>query len=248
MYIYGRNAVFEALNSGAPIEKIYIQFSAQGGAVENIKKYAKREKVPCTVLDNKKFIDLERQATPKDANTQGVLALRQMYKSQELEIFLDECDMTSNPVVVIMDGIKDPHNFGAIVRSAECSGVKAIIRPARNSSPISPAVLKTSAGALEHIEIITVSNLTQTIDTLKDAGFWVFGTDMKADKSYSDNIYDCPTALIIGSEGKGMRQAIRKHCDVTIQIPMTGKTESLNASVSAGIILFEIARQRSLKN
>ena len=159
MYIYGRNGVFEALNSGAPIEKIYIQFSAQGGAIENIKKYAKKEKIPCTVLDNKKFGDLERYAAPREAVTQGVLALRQMYKTQELEIFIDECDMSTNPVVVILDGIKDPQNFGAIIRSAECSGVKAIIRPSRNSSPVSPIVLKTSAGALEHVEIITVSNL-----------------------------------------------------------------------------------------
>ena len=247
MYIYGRNPIFEALNSDAPIEKIYIQYSAQGGSVENIRKFAKMKRIACTVLDNKTFIDLERQSVPKGENTQGVLALRQIYKSVTLEEYLDSITLADNPVILIADSINDPHNFGAMVRSAECAGVTAIMRPARDSAPVSPAVMKTSAGALEYVEIITVPNLTQAIEHLKEAGFWIFGTDMVGDKNHYDNIYDCPVALIIGSEGRGIRPAIRKHCDVMVQIPMAGKTDSLNASVAAGILMFEIARQRAIK-
>jgi 23S rRNA (guanosine2251-2'-O)-methyltransferase len=245
MYIYGRNAVYEAVKTGAPLEKVFIQHSAQGKTTDQIRIIAKQQKIPVTVLDNKKFIDLEHRAVKKGENTQGILALRQMYQSTELEVLIDELDIKSNPLLVVLDGINDPHNFGAIVRSAECAGAKGIIRPIRNSAPITPAVLKTSAGALEHLPIVSVSNLSQTLDKLKEAGFWVFGTDMKAEKTYSDKIYDCPVVLIIGSEGKGMRPGIRKQCDNVINIPMYGKTESLNASVSAGIIIFEIARQHN---
>lgn len=244
MYIYGRNAVFESINSGAPIEKVYLRYSEQGKTTERIKMVSKQEKIPCTVLDNKKFAELERQAVPKGENAQGVLALRRMYESPELEVFLDELDMKSRPVIAILDCINDPHNFGAIIRSAEASGVAGIIRPIRNSCPVTPAVLKTSAGALEHIPVIGVGNLSQTLDKLKNAGFWIYGTDMRAEKSYTNNIYDRPVVIITGGEEKGLRPATRKQCDELIKIPMQGKTESLNASVSAGIIFFEILRRK----
>lgn len=245
MYIYGRNAVYEALNTGDNIEKVYLAHNAQGPIIDKIYAAAKRNKVAITVYDHRKFSFLERDFMPKDAKSQGVIALRCLIEEVPLDEFLENIQIKTNPVLAILDGITDPHNFGAISRSAECAGFAAIIKPVHNSAIVTPTAIKTSAGALENITVITVGNLVQAIDKLKEAGFWIVGTTLDADHNYYDtNIYDRPIAVVIGSEGDGMHHNVRKNCDYLIKIPMAGKTESLNASVSAGIIFFEILRQR----
>jgi 23S rRNA (guanosine2251-2'-O)-methyltransferase len=242
-YIYGRNAVTEALSSGSEIEKIYILYGLHG--TNPIFKLAKSNKVPVITFDKMKFKNLEDSVLPRDAKSQGVIALRTMAKTVDLGELADNAFARSNkPVLLILDGITDPQNLGAIARSAECAGVTGIVMPIRNSAPITPVAVKASAGALEHLDICKVTNLVNAIETLKDKGFWIYGADMQSTRLYSDNIYDRPIVIIIGSEGSGMKENVRKKCDEIISIPMSGRINSLNASVSAGIVLFEINRQR----
>jgi 23S rRNA (guanosine2251-2'-O)-methyltransferase len=243
-YIYGRNAVTEAINSGKKIEKIYISFGLDDRFTKGLIISCKKNGIPFIIYDKKKFIDYEKKNLPDVAKTQGVIALMRSFDILELDEFLETLNLKENPIVLILDEISDPQNLGAIARSAECAGAKGIILPERNSAPISPIAIKTSAGALEYIPIIRVSNLNNTISDLKEFGFWIYGTDMDGTHNYTANIYNSPVALIIGSEGKGMRPSIRKNCDFILNINMKGKINSLNASVSAGIVLFEILRQR----
>jgi len=240
-YIYGRNAILEAIHSGNDIQKIFICYGAD---VQNIAIAARRNKINCTTLDKNKFRELESRACPKGAKTQGIIALKQIVKTFDLHDFLDELNISENPVVAILDGITDPQNLGAIARSAECAGVKSIIIPQRNSALITPVAIKTSAGVLNYFPVVQTTNLLVAIEKLKEAGFWIIGTDVLSNNNYSDKLYDRPVAIIIGSEGKGISQSVKKHCDYLVQIPMVGKLNSLNASVSAGIIFFEILRQK----
>ncbi len=240
-YIYGKNSVIEAINSESDIQKIFVCY---GVDAKNIIILAKKKKINCTTLDKKKFKELEKKACPKNAKTQGIIALKQIIKTYDLLDFIDSLELKENPVLAILDGITDPHNLGAIVRSAECAGVKAIILPTKNSAMITPVAIKTSAGALNYFPIIQVNNLLVAIEKLKQNGFWVVGTKMEADENYYDKIYDKPTAIIIGSEGRGVGASLQKHCDHLVKINMAGKLNSLNASVSAGIIFFEILRQK----
>lgn len=262
-YIYGRNAVIEALKAEKEIEKIFVMFGTRGEAASHIFKLAKDAGIVCVTYDKSKFIHLEREISayqsgkekstaggPRNAlNTQGVIALVRPFAIWNLGDFLASPAITGkkNPIVVLLDGITDPHNLGAIARAAECSGCSGIIIPERDSAPLTPAAVKSSAGALEHLPVVRVGNLTNALKKLKDAGFWVVGTDGSGDRNYTDDIYDSPTALIIGSEGKGMRPALMEACDFLVKIPMMGKITSLNASVSAGVVLFEILRQRMIK-
>lgn len=243
-YIYGKNSIIEAIKSDTEIQKIFICYGVEA---KNILILAKQNKINCTVLDKNKFRDLEKKNCPTDAKTQGVIALKQIVKTYDLVDFLENIDLKKNPVLAILDGITDPQNLGAIVRSAECAGVEAIILPTKKSAMITPTAIKSSAGALNYFPIIQVNNLLVAIEKLKSKGFWIVGTEMKAKENYYDKIYDKPIVVVIGSEGKGMGNAIQKHCDHLIKINMVGKLDSLNASVSAGIIFFEILRQKSIK-
>ncbi|MFP4368834.1 MAG: 23S rRNA (guanosine(2251)-2'-O)-methyltransferase RlmB [Candidatus Kapaibacterium sp.] len=245
-YIYGRNAVEEAMRADVELEKIYLAFGVKEGFINHIKKLAKKAKVPAVVLDKKKFGDMERDVLPRGAKSQGVLALKSMADIYTVEQLADAALAEENfPVLVALDDISDPHNLGAIARSVECSGAAGIILPQTNSAPLSPAAFKASAGALEHIRVAKCGNLAMELDKLKQRGFWVIGTEMEAEHDYTDNIYDRPVVIIIGSEGKGMRPITKKSCDYLCKIPMKGRLNSLNASVTAGIMLFEILRQRS---
>jgi 23S rRNA (guanosine2251-2'-O)-methyltransferase len=148
------------------------------------------------------------------------------------------------PFLVILDGITDVHNFGAIIRSCECAGVDGIVIPERRSAQINETVAKTSAGALEYIPIIRVVNINTTIDGLKGKGFWIYGADMNGDKAYYDEKYDGSIALVIGGEGKGISRLTREKCDTIVEIPMYGRINSLNASCAATILIYEVIRQR----
>lgn len=247
-YIFGRNAVLEALNKdSSKIEKIFVTFGASGESINKIFSLAKRNKVLCVKQDNRKFIALERAVTPKDANNQGVIALLTMFETVDLtKLILISFKKDKNPVIVALDEITDPHNLGAIARTAECSGVSGIILSERESAPITPTAIKVSSGALEHLPVAKVSSFSQAFEKLKQEGFSIIGTDMQGEQVYTEFDFNRPVVIIIGSEGKGLRPLTLEHCDALLRIPIKGKVESLNASVSAAVVLYEIVRQRSI--
>ncbi len=242
-YIYGRNAIFEAINSGKKVSKVFLAFGVQGGAISSIFNLCKKNGIPIVTHDKTKFNALERTVCQRGEKSQGIIALMTLIDTCELEDLLKISQTRKYKVLIALDEITDPHNLGAIARSAECSGASGLILPERNSAPITPAAIKASAGALNHLKVAAVGNLANALEKCKEAGFWIVGTDMNTDKIYTENIYDRPIVIVIGSEGKGIRPVIRKQCDYLVKIPMLGKTESLNASVSAGIILFEALKQ-----
>src|SRR3989339_160666 len=244
-YIFGRNPVLEAIASGKPIEKIFISFGMKGEPINSIYSNAKKAGIKCSNLDKRKFNELEKKELPRGAKSQGIIAIIRSFDTLNLEELIEKSFVNNKyPIIIALDGITDPHNLGAIARSAECAGASGLILPEHNSAPITPVAVKASAGAMSHLPIAKVNNLSQALITLKDRGFWIVGTSSGADSLYTDEIYNQPTVLLIGSEGKGLRHGIINHCDFMIKIPLYGKVSSLNASVSAGIILFEILRQR----
>jgi 23S rRNA (guanosine2251-2'-O)-methyltransferase len=246
-YIYGRNAVMEALKSGDDIEKIYYTFGLQGRQIDQIVFMARKAKVPVTQYDKQKFRTLEMNIFGGDANTQGVIAQKSIVSYTDIdEMIEDALAKEEFPVLVMLDEINDPQNLGAIARSCECSGVRGLILPERNSSPVTPAAVKASAGALNHLTVCKTVNMIQAIKKLKDSGFWIIGTSLEAKQHYTANIYDRPIVIVIGNEGKGMKPSLQKHCDNLVKIPILGKIQSLNASVSCAIILYESLRQKSL--
>ncbi len=246
-YIYGKNAVLEALESESKIVKIFLCYGVQSSQISSIYNKAGKKRIQCVVYDKRKFGELEKNVCPPDSRSQGVIALRQMVEPLTVSELVKLAQKKQNSLIILLDEITDPHNLGAIARSAECAGAAGIILPERNTSPITPVAIKASAGALEHLPIAYSSNLNVAIKKLKDEGFWLIGTSDKAQKDYTEDLYDSPIGLVIGSEGSGIRQSVMKHCDILVKIPIAGKINSLNASVAAGVIIFEIVRQRTLK-
>lgn len=244
--IFGRNPVQEALkNRPESLEKIYIRYGVQGSAIEEIQRLARKAKIPISFLDREKFKRIAQNFKIED--TQGVVAYLNLIKYTALEDLLRQSfEKTKLPILVILDRIQDPQNLGAIARTAECSGAQGLVLPAANSAPITPTVVKASAGAILAIPIAKVQNLGRTIDRLKENGFWIVGTSANVEKTFWEIRYDFPVGIVIGNEGKGIGPSIQKKCDFVVRIPLFGKTESLNASVSAGIILYEVLRQRGL--
>lgn len=247
-YIYGKNSVIESINSNAKIEKIYVLYNLSPDFVSKINYLASKNKIPLQKYDKHKFSELEKKISLEPFKSQGIIALRSTINYLSLEEIIQKSFAKSkNPVLVLLNEINDVHNLGAIARSAECSGVDGLIVPERNSSPITPIAIKSSAGALNHLDICKSGSVINSIIKLKEKGFWIVAADMDAKQNYYDEDFDKPIVLIIGNEGKGISNAVLKHCDIRIKIPMKGKIDSLNASVSAGIILFEILKQK-LKN
>jgi len=248
-YIFGRNAILEALqNDRNSIEKIFVTFGASGESINKIFSLAKRKNVLCVRQDNRKFITLERSVTPKGANTQGVIALMKMVKTIELgDLIKFSLKKKDKPVIIVLDGINDPHNLGAIARTAECSGVSGIILSDKESVPITPTAIKISSGALEHLQTAKVKNFEEAFKILKSHGFLIIGTDMQGEQVYSDFDFNQPLVIVIGSEGQGLSKTTLEHCDALLRIPILGKVDSLNASVSAAVVLYEIVRQRNLR-
>lgn len=245
-YIFGRNSILEALKSGSDIEKIYYSYGLQGRQIDQIIFMARKSKVPVTQYDKNKFNALAVNLFGNDAKTQGVIAQRSIVSYSDLDELIEfALGREENPVIIMLDEINDPQNLGAIARSAECSGATGIILPERNSSPVTPVAVKTSAGALNHLKVVKTVNMIQAVKKLKDSGFWITGTSIDAKINYTAKIYDRPTVLVIGNEGKGMKPSLQKHCDNLVKIPILGKIDSLNASVSAGVILYEILRQKN---
>ncbi len=246
IYLYGRNSIFEAVkNNAEQIEKIFVAFGTHGDSVNRIFSLAKNNKIAIANVDRKKFQMLEKNAGVPSGKSQGIIALIRSFEIYGIDDFIEKAfENSKNPLIVLLDEISDPHNFGAIARTVECAGAFGIVTTEKNSAPISPTAIKASAGALEIIPVSKVDSLVQTMTKLKEFGFWILGADMDGDKFYTETFYDTPIAIVIGSEGKGLRPSTKKHCDILVKIPMNGKINSLNASVSAALILYEAVRQR----
>lgn len=234
MYIYGKNVAREKLNTDEPITKAIIskKFKDQD-IIDSLKQKNIRINFVDPIVLDKKVTGLH----------QGIILEVEEAKTYTLDELLDQVKEKTNPVIVMLDHLEDPHNFGAIIRTCEALGIDGIIIPNDRSVGITPTVIKTSAGAISYTTIVRVPNLGSTIEKLKNAGFWIVGTDMEG-TDYTKIDYNMKTVLIIGNEGKGMSKTLKKTSDFLATIPMTGKINSLNASVSCGIILSHIVASR----
>ncbi|MBN1153345.1 23S rRNA (guanosine(2251)-2'-O)-methyltransferase RlmB [candidate division KSB1 bacterium] len=239
--IYGRNPVLEALKAKRSITKIYALESINRTHIDQILSLCRNHNIPVRYVSKSKLSELAG-----NVNHQGIIAMVSGGDYSTLEAVLSTArERGEEPLIALLDEIQDPHNLGAIVRSAEAFGFHGIIIPKDRSVGLTQTVAKTSAGALEHMHIVRVTNLAKTIDLLKDEGFWIAGTNEGAEKTIED--IDCKTSLVvvIGSEGKGMRRLVREKCDFLVRVPMVGKINSLNASVAAAIIFWEVRKARA---
>ena len=238
--IEGRNAVIELLESGKDINKIYITKGEKKGSINKIIAMANEKKV-IIVEKDKKQMDMMAGTQ----NYQGVIAVVPPYEYVEIEDILEVAKQKKeDPFILILDGIEDPHNLGAIIRTAETAGVHGIIIPKRRAVAVNSTVSKVASGALEYIKIARVNNINDTINKLKEKGIWICGTAIDAQKTYYNQDLTGPIAIVIGNEGKGISDLVKKNCDFLVNIPMKGKVTSLNASVSTGIILYEAVKQK----
>ena len=239
--VEGRNAVIELLESGRDINKIFILEGERHGSINKIIAMAKERKIVLTMINKAKLNQMAQTE-----NNQGVIAIVPPFDYCEVEDILENAKQREEkPFILILDGIEDPHNLGSIIRTAETAGVHGIIIPKRRSASVNSTVSKVSAGAVEHMKIARVNNINETIRYLKENDVWIFGTDMDAKKYYYQEDYTGPIAIVIGSEGFGMSRLVKENCDFLVKIPMKGKITSLNASVSAGIVIYEAVKQRT---
>ncbi len=236
--IIGRNACAEALKSGRPIDTLMV-VRGTGGSVLKLVAQCKEKGIVVKDVDQKKLDYLCGHS-----NHQGVAAFVSAHEYSTVEDILKNAEEKGEaPFVIICDEIEDPHNLGAIIRTAEAVGAHGIIIPKRRSASLSFGVAKSSAGALEYMPVARVSNLPSTIDSLKEKGFWVYGLDMDG-QSWTQTDFSGAVALVIGSEGNGLGRLVKEKCDVIVSLPMKGNINSLNASVAAGVVMYEILRQR----
>lgn len=237
--IAGRNPVMEAIRSGRSIESILVAKGERSGSVVAIIAKAKQKNIPVKDVDSKKLDFLA-----KGVNHQGIVAQCAVKEYSTLEdIFSLAEEREESPFIIVLDKIEGPHNLGAIIRTAECAGAHGVIIPERRSAGLSYTVEKTSAGALEYMPVVRVKNISAVLQKLKDKGIWVYGADMDGEH-YKKVNFDGAVALVIGNEGKGISPLVAKDCDVIVSLPMKGKINSLNASVAAGILMYEIADKR----
>ena len=238
--IEGRNSVIELLESKKDINKIFVTKGERHGSINKILAMAKERNVIIVEKDKKQMAQMAQ--TP---NHQGVIAIVPPFEYCEIEDILENAKIKNeDPFILILDGIEDPHNLGSIIRTAETAGVHGIIIPKRRAASVNSTVSKVSAGAVEHIKIARVTNISDSIQKLKDNGLWICGTDIDAKNYYYDQDLKGPLGIVIGNEGKGMSEKVKKNCDFLVKIPMKGKVTSLNASVSAGIVVYEAVKQR----
>ena len=239
--IIGRKPVLEAINSGEEIEQVFILHGQKGGIIDVIKIASKKRGIKCSEVKKERFLSIT-----SSHNAQGVAAKKSSIKFYPIEEIISSSKKSKYPLLVILDSVQDPHNVGAILRTAECAGTDGIIITKHNSAPINQTVVKTSAGATEHLKISIVNNLSQSLRLLKENGFWIVGSSLENSQNYTGLDYKIPIVLIVGNEEKGIRKLTADSCDFLVQISMKGEIQSLNVSVATGIILFEILRQRRL--
>lgn len=241
--IEGRNSVLELLESGKDINKIFIEKGEKQGSIHKIIALAKEKKVVIIEMDKSKFSQMA-----KTTNPQGVIAIVPPFDYCEVYDIMQEAKQKGeDPFILILDGIEDPHNLGSIIRTAETAGVHGIIIPKRRAASVTGTVNKVSAGAAQYMKIARVSNINETITKLKTQGVWICGTDMDTNQFYYEQDLTGPLAIIIGSEGNGMSRLVKENCDFLVKIPMKGNITSLNASVSAGIVIYEAVKQKNKK-
>ena len=238
--VEGRNSVIELIKSGKDINKLFVQRGKKHGSINEIIKLANKNKIIISEIDKSKLDKMSQTH-----NHQGVIAIVPPYEYCDVDEILEVAkEKNEDPFILILDEIEDPHNLGSIIRTAECSGVHGIIIPKRRSATVNSTVNKTSAGAAQYMKIARVNNLNETINYLKERNIWIYGTDAKGSAYYDEQDYKGGVGIVIGSEGFGMNRLVKENCDFLIKIPMKGQINSLNASVSAGIVMYEVMKQR----
>lgn len=241
--IVGRNAVMEALRGGRSINKVLLAKGERQGSINEVIALVKERRLILQEVEARKLDELSG-----GLRHQGVLAYAPPVEYVEIEDILKKAaELGQPPFLVLLDELEDPHNLGAILRSADAAGVHGVLIPKRRSCPLSATVAKTSAGAVEHVPVARIGNVSQTLKELKKFGMWVVGADMDGEKNYDTADLTGSLLLVIGNEGKGMSRLTKENCDFIVKIPMHGKINSLNASVAGSILMFESAKQRASK-
>ena len=237
--IEGRNPIIEALKNNRSIEKIMVNKASKEGSIKKILAMAKENKVIIQEVDRHKLDEMSESHAH-----QGVIAITSDYRYYDLDEILEiPKERGEDPFFIILDGITDPHNLGSIIRTADAVGAHAVIIPKRRSVQITPIVAKASAGAVEYLPVCKVTNIVNTIKTLKENGLWIAAVDMDGQTFYQQNLGG-PLGLVVGSEGEGISRLVKQNCDFTVSMPMSGNVTSLNASVAGGILLYEVYSQR----
>lgn len=244
LYVVGRNPVLELLKTEKQIDKIYILKGDLKGSIKKIIGAAKDKGIIIQEVDGKRLDELSQGEVH-----QGVAALVTGFEYSTIEDMLEKAEsLNEPPFIVILDGIEDPHNLGAIIRTCECAGVHGVVIPKRRAARVNQTVYKASAGAVNHMLVSDVTNITRTIETLKEKGLWIYGADLKGENYYYNESLKGSIGLVIGNEGKGISRLVSEKCDVLIKIPMFGNISSLNASTSAAILIYEVIRQKDEKS
>lgn len=225
----GVHPVREALRAKRPLDKVLIAKGVSGPRIHEIIELARTASIPVR-FEARETLD----RAGKGATHQGVLAFGSAHAYADLEPLIEHAKL-----LVILDGVEDPHNLGAIIRTSHAAGADAVIVPERRSAPLTETVDRAASGALEYLPVARVVNITRTLDQLKERGFWIYGLDEGGSEFYDRTMFNLPTVIVLGGEGRGLHQNVQKHCDVLLRIPMAGEIASLNVSVAAGIVLFE---------
>jgi len=233
-YIAGIHPVREALKAGQPIDRVHIVKGAAGPRLQEIVELCREAKIPVR-FDSREGLD----RLVKGIAHQGVVA----YPSSQRTWTLDEI-VDRGGLLVVLDGVEDPHNLGAIVRTAHAAGAKAVVIPERRAVGVTETVAKAAAGALAVLPVVKVTNINRALESLKRKGYWIYGLDERGTVVYSDTDYITPTVIVLGGEGKGLHEQTRQHCDFLLRIPMAGQIASLNVSVAAGVVLFDWRRRQ----
>lgn len=231
----GLNPVVEALRAGSPVDRVHIAKGAGGPRIQEVVDLCRQAGIPVRFEDRASLDRLARTAVH-----QGVVAMA----AEQRYATLDEVAAKAK-MVVVADGVEDPHNLGAIARTVHAAGVDALVIPERRAVGVTPVVSKAAAGALEHLPLVRVGNINRALETLKEKGFWIYGLDERGTETYDQVTYNPPTVLVIGAEGKGLHHQVKQHCDVLVRIPIAGAIASLNVSVAAGVALFEWRRRKT---
>ena len=229
----GVHPVREALRAHRPLDKVLVAKGSGGPRIQEIIDLCRDQSVPVR-FEPREMLDRLSKGLPH----QGVVAFGAAHGFVELS------EVTSDAqLLVLLDGVEDPHNLGAIIRTSHAAGVDAVIVPERRAAPLTETVERAAAGAMEYLPVARVTNVTQSLEKLKQQGFWIYGLDEQGTELYTEVEYARPTVIVLGSEGKGIHQGVQKHCDVLVKIPMAGEVSSLNVSVAAGVVLFELRRR-----
>jgi 23S rRNA (guanosine2251-2'-O)-methyltransferase len=241
--VAGRNAVFEALTSRRPVNKIYIKAGLQGGSLGKIIEEARKSAVLIEYVQPEK---LDRLA--QGVRHQGIVALASPIAFSSLEDVLKRAATRNEmPFLLLLDELQDPQNVGALIRSADAAGVHGVLMPKRRSCPLNMVVAKISAGAVNYVPVVQIGNIVQMLASLKEQGFWVVGADMDGESLYFNADLGRPVVLVIGAEGKGLGRLVKENCDMLVRIPMQGGVNSLNASAAGAVLMYEVVRQRMQK-